>query len=151
MYHYMHMATGNFREYLKGDEVWTKKYFYVLRPVLAAMWVEQDMGAPPSEFGKLVNPILPDGKIRKETDALIAAKRAGEELRKGPRNEIISSFLNEQIERLDGKGMRPSQTRDYAELDRIFMDILIEVNGNGIRQEEGSSETVYQNGISLSG
>jgi predicted nucleotidyltransferase len=30
MHHYLHMADGNMREYLKGDEVWTKKYFYVL-------------------------------------------------------------------------------------------------------------------------
>ncbi|MFA5618497.1 MAG: nucleotidyltransferase domain-containing protein [Syntrophorhabdaceae bacterium] len=151
MYHYMHMATGNFREYLKNDEVWTKKYFYVLRPVLAAMWIERDLGAPPTEFAKLVDAILPAGKVRREIDALVAAKKAGQELRKGPRNEIISTFLMEQIERLDGKGMRPSETRDPAGLDRIFMDILVEVNGNGIRQEEGSSETVYQNNVSLSG
>jgi len=32
---YWHMAEGNYREYLRGDEVWIKKYFYVLRPVLA--------------------------------------------------------------------------------------------------------------------
>ena len=31
LYHYRHMAEGNFREYLKGEIVWIKKYFYVLR------------------------------------------------------------------------------------------------------------------------
>ena len=151
MYHYMHMATGNFREYLKNDEVWTKKYFYVLRPVLAAMWIERDLGAPPTEFAKLVDAILPAGKVRREIDALVIAKKAGQELRIGPRNEIISTFLREQIERLDGKGMRPSETRDPAGLDRIFMDILIEVNGNGIRPEEGIAETMHQGSVSLPG
>lgn len=34
MYHYLHMARGNYREYLKGEHVWIKKYFYVLRPIL---------------------------------------------------------------------------------------------------------------------
>ena len=29
-HHYLHMAQGNFREYLRGEEVWVKKYFYVL-------------------------------------------------------------------------------------------------------------------------
>lgn len=33
--HYLHMAEGNFREYLKGQMVLVKKYFYVLRPILA--------------------------------------------------------------------------------------------------------------------
>ncbi|MCL2162700.1 MAG: nucleotidyltransferase domain-containing protein, partial [Betaproteobacteria bacterium] len=30
LYHYLNMATGNYREYLKKDEVKLKKYFYVL-------------------------------------------------------------------------------------------------------------------------
>ena len=28
LYHYLHMARGNFRDYLQGDVVWVKKYFY---------------------------------------------------------------------------------------------------------------------------
>jgi predicted nucleotidyltransferase len=40
-HHYLHMAEGNYREYLRGDEVWVKKYFYVLRPVLACQWIER--------------------------------------------------------------------------------------------------------------
>ena len=39
IYHYLHMARGNYREYLKGDVVKIKKYFYVLRPIMACMWV----------------------------------------------------------------------------------------------------------------
>jgi hypothetical protein len=27
IYHYLHMAGGNYRAYLKGDQVWLKKYF----------------------------------------------------------------------------------------------------------------------------
>ena len=30
MYHYLHMAKGNFREYLQGESVWTKKYSDIL-------------------------------------------------------------------------------------------------------------------------
>ncbi len=33
--HYLSMAGRNYREYLKGEKVKAKKYFYVLRPVLA--------------------------------------------------------------------------------------------------------------------
>jgi len=36
LHHYLNMATNNFREYLQGKEVKLKKYFYVLRPILAA-------------------------------------------------------------------------------------------------------------------
>ena len=40
IYHYLHMATGNNREYLQGSQVKIKKYFYVLRPLFACMWIE---------------------------------------------------------------------------------------------------------------
>ena len=32
LYHYLNTANGNYREYLKGDTVRLKKYFYVIRP-----------------------------------------------------------------------------------------------------------------------
>ena len=46
LYHYIHMAAGNYREYIKGDMIKAKKYFYVLRPVLACRWI-LDKGSPP--------------------------------------------------------------------------------------------------------
>ena len=39
LYHYIHMAAGNYREYIKGDMIKAKKYFYVLRPVLACFLI----------------------------------------------------------------------------------------------------------------
>lgn len=47
LYHYISMAEGNYREYLKGEIVRAKKYFYVLRPVLACRWI-LDRGTPPA-------------------------------------------------------------------------------------------------------
>jgi predicted nucleotidyltransferase len=47
IYHYLHMASRNYKEYLKRDLVKTKKYFYVLRPLLACKWVELKNVAPP--------------------------------------------------------------------------------------------------------
>lgn len=34
LFHYWHMASTNYREYLTGELVKAKKYFYVLRPIL---------------------------------------------------------------------------------------------------------------------
>src|SRR5688500_9825730 len=41
LYHFLRMAQGNYREFLQGPEVIVKKYFYVLRPLLAVRWIEQ--------------------------------------------------------------------------------------------------------------
>jgi len=43
-YHYLHMAQGNYRDYLKGEHVWIKKYFYVLRPIFAVNWIDSAWG-----------------------------------------------------------------------------------------------------------
>lgn len=134
MYHYLHMADGNFREYLKGEEVWTKKYFYVLRPVLACLWIENGLGVVPTEFHKLVDAVVTDRKLKAEIESILAAKKNGQELRKGPRNEIISSFTEHHILRLSGAGQRKADTSDASALNRLFMDILSEVNGNSIEQ-----------------
>jgi predicted nucleotidyltransferase len=57
-YHYLQMAKNNFREYLKGDVVKIKKYFYVLRPILAIKWIEQRAEIVPMEFGKMVDELI---------------------------------------------------------------------------------------------
>jgi len=55
IYHYLHMAKGNYREYLQGEQVKVKKYFYVLRPILACFWIEKRGTMPPIEFERLAD------------------------------------------------------------------------------------------------
>lgn len=50
MYHYYGTAKSNFLEFLQGDTVKYKKYFYVIRPVLACKWIEEH-ACPPPESG----------------------------------------------------------------------------------------------------
>ena len=132
MYHYLHMAENNFRTLLSGQEVRTKKYFYVLRPVLACLWIERGYGVVPIEFGKLLDRIITDKELRSEIDALLAAKRSGTELGRGPKNPVISAFLERELNRLGAENESPPKTRDPANLDRLFVDILREVNGERI-------------------
>ena len=54
LYHYLSTATSNYREYLKGDTVKLKKYFYVVRPLLACKWILDKNCPPPMLFSELV-------------------------------------------------------------------------------------------------
>jgi uncharacterized protein len=132
LYHYLHMAQGNFREYLKNDEVWVKKYLYVLRPVLACLWIEADRGLVPTEFGKLVDGIVHDSVLRQDIQALLERKRQGKEIDRGPKIPSISAFIEEQLERLTGDHARPAATRDPAQLDVVFRKALVETWGDRI-------------------
>ncbi len=132
MYHYLHMAEKNYRTHLQGDHVWTKKYFYVLRPVLACLWIERGLGVVPIEFGKLVEKTIANARLRREIAGLLRRKMAGEELDQGPRNPVIAAFLDQQMKRLRADLQAPPATRDPAILDQVFVDLLIEVNGREI-------------------
>lgn len=100
MYHYLHMAEGNQRKYLQGETVWTKKYFYVLRPVLACRWIASGRGVVPMEFETLLETVQDDSRLMAEIQTLLERKRHGEELAEGPRNEVISDFVTREVTRL---------------------------------------------------
>jgi len=100
MRHYLHMASGNFREYLQGEKVWTKKYLYVLRPVLACRWIEGGHGPVPMAFARLLEAVAPEGPVRTAIDSLLEQKRAARELDEGDRIPVLNQFLGAEIERL---------------------------------------------------
>jgi predicted nucleotidyltransferase len=129
-YHYLHMARGNYREYLKGERVWLKKYFYVLRPILAVKWIEQGLGIVPTEFDVLVDSLVTDGLLKKEINALIEAKRNGAELDDGPQIAPINRFLEQELNRFSKYQIdHEKHFAPMEDLDRIFLSALKEVCG----------------------
>lgn len=53
MYHYYGTANNNYHEYLLEKMVKYKKYFYVLRPILACKWIAEKKCPPPVLFSEL--------------------------------------------------------------------------------------------------
>lgn len=77
LYHYLHMAGGNFRDYLQGDVVWVKKYFYVLRPILAMRWIEEGNEIVPTDFNVPLEKLALDAEFKEAVSALLESKRSG--------------------------------------------------------------------------
>lgn len=128
MYHYLHMARGNYREYLKGERVWIKKYFYILRPLLAINWLEKDMGIVPTEFRELVNQVVGDKNLKQEIEKLIKAKEQGAELDYGPRIPVIGDFIDREMRRLEDQQFTDNTKKGSSEeLNRLFRSALDEV------------------------
>ena len=129
-YHYLHMAQGNNREYLEGDNVWLKKYFYVLRPILAVQWIEKGFGVVPTEFDELVEELIKEPGLKKDIDQLIQMKRLGDELDYGPRIDSISDFINEELQRFEDYKVDPEKhSAAINKLDELFLSALEEVWG----------------------
>lgn len=136
IYHYLHMAKGNYREYLQGERVKIKKYFYVLRPLLACEWIERHDTMPPVEFDRLVDDLVPkDSQLKTMIDGLLVRKKAGDEMDYEPRIEPINVFLEERIQYYEemAASMPPSGGDQSQRLDDLFRTVLEEVWGKDWR------------------
>ena len=130
LYHYYNMAQGNFREYLKGDKVWTKKYFYILRPILACKWIENDFGPVAMEFEVLVDRIIESKELKIAIEKLLKRKKEGEELSWGPKIPVIDDFIEKEVERLESKKFQYKKHKLKTEkLNKLFRSSLVEIWG----------------------
>jgi predicted nucleotidyltransferase len=101
MHHYLSMAKGNFREYLQGDQIKIKKYFYVLRPVLACLWIEKHNTNPPILFHELVEGLIQEkSELRRSIDELLKKKMSGDEKDFENRIDVINEFIEHEIIRI---------------------------------------------------
>ncbi|GHU22396.1 hypothetical protein FACS1894172_01510 [Spirochaetia bacterium] len=100
IYHYLHMAKGNFGEFLQTDKVKVKKYFYVLRPVLACLWIESKNEPPPLPFETLLTQV--DNKeLLHRINELLMKKKSGVEMGMESKIEIINHFIEKNIKHLE--------------------------------------------------
>ena len=130
MYHYLHMAQGNFRDYLRAEQVRVKKYFYVLRPLLGVLWLENNLGVVPTEFTRLVEATITDSNLKQCIYDLIKQKQSGAELDSGPRIPLISEFIERELTRFESLDELAVQRCSYAVLNQLFRATLHEVWGN---------------------
>jgi hypothetical protein len=131
MYHYLHMARGNYKKYLQGEEVSIKKYFYVLRPILACQWIEKKQSIPPMEFDKLLDLQHSNQSLYNEIQKLLARKISGEKLVIEDRIDIINNFIEDKLHYYQEyvKGIKDIDSIDYDKLNQLFRATLEEVWG----------------------
>jgi uncharacterized protein len=128
LYHYFHMARGNWEAYFKTDEVRLKKYLYVLRPLLACMWIKRTGTMAPMEFDILLQNEIHDIPLRQAVDALLVRKKSGEELSTGSRITLLDSFLEKQLHHFDTllTSYPATELPNWAELNHIFKTTLLQ-------------------------
>lgn len=131
IYHYLHMAEGNYRDYLLAEQLSHKKYLYVLRPLLAAKWIEQGYGLVPTEFTTLMQRLLPVSPLRKVIEDLIEQKRTGNEFDKAPRISMLDDFCESEIARWKNNGViADTQVVSESVVDQLFCNALREIWGD---------------------
>ena len=123
LYHYLSTAQKNYREYLKGEQVRLKKYFYVLRPILACRWILEKQTPPPMRFSELADACLDEALVPAVTD-LLRLKMETPELGLGPRIDSINNYLDSSIEEIEQliKTLPIDERVTWDELNRLFLN-----------------------------
>ena len=126
LYHYYGTANKNYHEYLKFDMVKYKKYFYVLRPLLACRWIEEKKCPPPVLFDKLFNTVLEEN-MKESVANLLAKKIKMSESEKGPKVKVINNYIEEKLNYYKklAESMEDDRNPDWDMLDDAFREIII--------------------------
>ena len=128
-YHYLHLCRSQYRRFVEGQErVKLKKYFYVLRPALALMWLRRHPGKTlPMTLAELVAGLdLPAG-LSTFLDELVTRKAMTREMGEGPRLVLLDSLIEGEIARaersLPETGPPASGLRRQA--DALFRELVL--------------------------
>ena len=123
IHHYRGMAKSNVRSNFSTTEVVLKKYLYVLRPILACVWIMQKHTVPPTEFSKLVEEVLPD-ELKPSVNELLEVKMKSSEKNKGSRIPQIDSFIEAKLNEATMFPVVDEEQENYKKLDKLFLEIV---------------------------
>ncbi|MDE6593465.1 MAG: nucleotidyltransferase domain-containing protein [Oscillospiraceae bacterium] len=130
MFHYLKLAENN-NKHLNVETVKLKKYFYVLRPLLACRWIEDRRTPPPILFSELTEGYLPADLTDKVNSLLILKENAPE---KGeiPRVEALGEYIKNELCELksSAENMPPREKGSMEQLNKIFYEIVTGITGS---------------------
>lgn len=124
LFHYYRTAESTYKAYLQGERVRIKKYFYALRPLLAAKWIMDKKCPPPMLFSELVEAELEE-ELRPEVTRLVDMKVHMLEADHASKVEVLNAHIEKHLEEV--KRMAESaevHPAGWELLDEVFMRIL---------------------------
>jgi uncharacterized protein len=131
IHHYLNMTIGCYREHLQSDVVKLKKYFYALRPILAAKWIVTDRTFPPMVFSKLLELINHRQDVLTEIDRLLTIKATANESATIANSLILNEFIRSEIEDYErAVKLIPKHETDSLVLNELFKKHVLSSSWN---------------------
>jgi uncharacterized protein len=121
IHHYLNLTSSCYQEHLQSDLVKLKKYFYALRPILAARWIIEQGTYPPMVFDRLLELIVDRQDLRLEIDRLLTIKATANESTTIPVSPMLNNFITAEIENCrQAVKLIPNPNIDDSVLNKIF-------------------------------
>ena len=123
--HYYGTANSTYKSFLLGEQIRYKKYFYALRPLLAAEYIEKYHEAPPVLFDDLLKMELP-AEFRSALDELLEVKKRTTEKEENPQMPVIREFIEKELvkQKEIGDHLPNDHKKDLEPLNELFRKLL---------------------------
>ena len=111
--------------YLKEDTVRYKKYFYALRPLLAARYIERFHAAPPVLFDDLLKMEM-DPALKEAIDDLVEKKKVTTEGEQNPQIPVIRTFIQEELQKQKGisDALPDDRNNNWTMINNCFAEMI---------------------------
>lgn len=125
VYHYYGTARNTWQQYLQEPMVRYKKYFYALRPLLAAKYIQEHLCPPPVRFDDLMKMDMPEA-LRTQIQYALSLKVSMGEADTRPQIPGIQAFIGSEIDRQKAwlNGAEDDHKPEWEPLDEIFLRTL---------------------------
>lgn len=131
IYHYINLAKKSC-DGLEGlENIKIKKLFYVIRPILSCMWIENFNTIPPMNLQAMMKEVEIDNKIKEIIEKLVIVKADSIESDTiNPPKELVG-FLKDKLEYYYSyaKGIKNEKERDSNILNEFFHKTLQDYSG----------------------
>lgn len=129
VHHYLGICHNAIKTGITGNNIKIKKYFYILRPLLAAMWAADKHTVPPMEFEKLLPQIENRAALMAAIRQLLSEKEIAAEGHLIPLVPVIQEFITTEMDRCravasEMEGLQP----DVEPLNLFFRKMLMKVD-----------------------
>ena len=126
VYHYLRMATRNYEAFLLGETVKTKKYFYAIRPLLAARWILDERAPAPMRFDELAEAKL-DTAVAPLVNELLREKISEPERETHPRIDALNAWIESKIAGIEAEiaNMEKLKNPSWEPFDDVFRSIVM--------------------------
>ena len=125
VHHYYGTAMTTYSGYLTGEQIRYKKYFYALRPLLAAIWIERTHQIPPVLFDELMKMDI-EPELRTAIEDLLERKKVTTEGEHNPQIPAIQAFIQDELQRQRAisNALPDDRNTDWSALNRCFVQII---------------------------
>ncbi len=126
IYHYLGTAKSTYHSFVEGKNIIkAKKYFYILRPLLACRWIMERQCPPPMLFDDLKSAYL-DRRIEDDVNYLLNIKVNSPEIKTIPAIEKINTYILRSIEEIEMylQALPIKEEKSWDMLNQFFIEEL---------------------------